>query len=75
VPAKSKTKHDVELRRSHDAMARFLLRLIRQSDEQEDAGCPRRAGAENEYQEALRLIRKAGLEYTRRAKRPEESSP
>jgi len=63
----------VQLRRSHDAMARFLLSMLRHSDEQEDAGCPRLAGAENQYQEALRLLRRAGLEY-KRAPKVEDNS-
>ena len=49
------------LRKSHDEMAAFLLRLLEFSDQK---GQPKRSQVvEKHYQEALRLVRQAGLKY------------
>lgn len=54
-------KHDVQLRLSHDAMARFLLSVVKHSDKHyKDRREPM---AEKQYQQALKLLHKAGLKY------------
>ena len=54
-------KKDVQLRRSHDAMARFLLSLLKFSDKKGMA--QREPAVERHYQRALKLVRRAGFEY------------
>jgi hypothetical protein len=54
-------KHDVELRMTHDAMARFLLQMLKYSDKEWRS--KRTRIVEKHYQEALRLVRRAGLKY------------
>ena len=52
-----------QLKKSHDTMARFLVYLCRESDDQETAGIPRTSKAEKKYERARRLIRSAGFKY------------
>jgi hypothetical protein len=50
-----------ELRKSHDRMAQFLLHLLVFSDKKGHA--KRTPIVEVHYQQALMLVRKAGLKY------------
>jgi hypothetical protein len=45
-----------ELKKSHDAMARFLIKLCRHNDASW-------YGASDEYRQARKLIEKAGMKY------------
>ena len=58
----------VELRRSHDAMARFLLILLKHSDKKVADGYPRDKVAERHYREAEKLVHRAGLVYEMKEK-------
>ncbi len=55
--------NDVKLRRTHDAMARFLLKMLKFSDDDRTWAGRRVPVVEKQYQQALRLVREAGLTY------------
>lgn len=55
-----KLRTKVQLKKSHDAMARFLVSLCRDSDERL---IHRTDEAQRQYDRAQRLIRAAGLKY------------
>ena len=52
---------NAELKRSHDAMARFLIRVCRDSDERFSGN--RSDIAQRHYNVARRLIKQAGMKY------------
>lgn len=51
-----------EIKKSHDAMANFLVKLARYSDTIYSGN--RSEAGQKHYLSALRLIRKAGFKYT-----------